>query len=150
MKHSTIKLRRSTGRARLRGQRRRGVAALEFALTAPILFMLFFASVEFSRVNMLRHSVDHAAYESARQGIVAGASAKDVEDSANVLLAGVSTKGAKIAVTPAVLTMNSPTITVTITVLVSENSWIASRFFTSDQLTSTCTLAREMYENVSL
>ena len=42
---------------------RKGVAAVEFALAATVLFLVVAVSIEFSRMNMIRHSVDNAAYE---------------------------------------------------------------------------------------
>ncbi len=40
---------------------RRGATLVEFALVVPILFLLFFAAVEFARVAMIRHTVDNAS-----------------------------------------------------------------------------------------
>ena len=54
---------------------RTAAVVVEFAICAPILFLFFFASLEFSRVNMIRQSVENAVYEGARRGIVPGATA---------------------------------------------------------------------------
>jgi len=46
-----------------RGPNRRcGVAAVEFALTAPILFLFLFAALELGRMNMIRQTANNAAY----------------------------------------------------------------------------------------
>ncbi len=46
---------------------------VEFAIVAPLLFFLFFASMEFCRVAMIRHTADNAVYEGCRVGIIPGA-----------------------------------------------------------------------------
>ena len=58
-------LRRRTNRIR-RFPGRRGAAAVEFAMTVPILFMLLFAALELGRMNMIRQTANNAAYEAAR------------------------------------------------------------------------------------
>ena len=81
--------------------KRKGVAAVEFAITAPILFLIFFAMIEFARFNMIRHGIDSAVYEGARRGIVPGATADDVTLSAEAILRAVSTTNATVTVVPA-------------------------------------------------
>lgn len=49
-----------------RPQLRRGVAMLEFAVVAPVLFMLMFAVIEYGRFLMIRQLLDNAAREGAR------------------------------------------------------------------------------------
>src|SRR5690606_21432947 len=73
---------------------RRGAALVEFALTAPLLFFILFASLEFARANMLRNTVEMAAYEGARRGIVPGATAEDVRDAARFPLTTIFVRNA--------------------------------------------------------
>ncbi|MEX2092873.1 MAG: TadE/TadG family type IV pilus assembly protein, partial [Pirellulales bacterium] len=82
-----------------RRQTRSAAVVVEFAICAPILFLFFFASLEFSRVNMIRQSVENAVYEGARRGIVPGATADNCRASAQAVLNSVSTTGATITVT---------------------------------------------------
>ena len=42
---------------------RRAAVVSEFAICAPLLFFFFFTSLEFSRVNMIRQSVENAPYQ---------------------------------------------------------------------------------------
>jgi len=58
--------------------RRHGAVVVEFAVTAPILFMLIFGAVEFARMTMLRHTAATAAYEGARRGVGRGRTNSDV------------------------------------------------------------------------
>ena len=71
-------------------QARCGVVTVEFAICAPILFIIFFASLEFGRVNMIRQSVENAVYEGSRRGIVPGATAADCRTAAQNVLNTVS------------------------------------------------------------
>lgn len=122
---------------------RRGAMLVEFAITVPILFLLIFASVEFCRVNVIRHTADNAAYEAARRGVVPGATADAVRALATSVMQAVSADTVTVAVTPDVITNDTPEITVTVTVPLDANGWIAPAFFEGKTLVRTCTMSRE-------
>ena len=44
---------------------RHGATTVELALVLPVLFIIVFGSFEFSRLNMLKHLAEVAAYEGA-------------------------------------------------------------------------------------
>ena len=77
---------------------RQGAVLVEFALCAPILFFFFFTAFEFSRVNMIRQSIENAAYEGSRRGIVPGATAEDCKNAARVVLNSISARVATVNV----------------------------------------------------
>lgn len=131
-----------------RGQRPNRTAAVvvEFAICAPILFLFFFASLEFSRVNMIRQSVENAVYEGARRGIVPGATATNCRDSAQAVLNSISAGGATVTVTPAAITNDTPEVTVAVSVPVNSNSWVMPFFFDGRVISSQMTLRRERFE----
>jgi Flp pilus assembly protein TadG len=52
-----------------------GSAAVEFALVAPLLFLLLFAAVEFGRAWWAKSSLQYAAERAARYAVVCGAGA---------------------------------------------------------------------------
>jgi Flp pilus assembly protein TadG len=52
-----------------RGQRR-GAAAVEFAVVAPMVFLVLFAIFEYGRYFMVRHLMDSAAREGVRYAVV--------------------------------------------------------------------------------
>jgi Flp pilus assembly protein TadG len=135
-----------------RGRRHDRTAAVvaEFAICAPILFMFFFASLEFSRVNMIRQSVENAVYEGARRGIVPGATADDCRASAQVVLSSISTNGATITVTPSAITKDTPEVTVAVSVPVNNNSWVVPFFFRDKVINGSMTLLRERFETSSV
>ena len=115
-------------------------------MTAPILFLLVFASLEFSRFNMLRHSVAQAAYEGARRGITSGASVDDVKAAATAICDAVGGRDSVVDVTPAVILPTTRSLTVTVTIPLSQNGWVAPRFLKADSLTESITMAREQYD----
>ncbi|MEM6799666.1 MAG: TadE family protein, partial [Planctomycetota bacterium] len=101
---------------------RRGATAVEFAIVAPVFFLILFAMFEFSRVNVLRHTADNAAYEAARVAIVPGATAADAVAEAGRLLGVVGARGVNIAVDPPNLGPGTREVTVSVEVPMSQNS----------------------------
>jgi Flp pilus assembly protein TadG len=126
--------------------RRRGAFTVEFALTVPVLFLVFFGLIEFCRFNMVRHGVDSAVYEGARRGIVPGARVSDVQAATQRILDAVSIIGATIEVDPAVITTETETVTVSVTVPFNRNGWVVPRFLKDTTLARSCTLSRELTE----
>jgi Flp pilus assembly protein TadG len=114
--------------AKRRRQKRNGAAMVEFAIVAPIFFLLIVSSLEFGRLNVIRHTADQAAYEAARAAMVPGATAKEAKQAAKGMLAIAGTRGAKITVDPPALGPDDTQITVTIDIPLSKNGWITPRF----------------------
>jgi Flp pilus assembly protein TadG len=123
---------------------------VEFAICAPILFLFFFAALEFSRVNMIRQTIENATYEGSRRGIVPGAKASDCRDAAQLVLNTVSTNDATITVTPGVITPDTPQVTVEVTVPIDSNSWITPFFFKNKSLNNSMTMQRERFSSNSV
>ena len=107
---------------------RTGAAAVEFAIVAPIFFVLLIGSLEFGRLNVIRHTADQAAYEAARHAMVPGATVDEARQHANRMLRIVGTRGAQIDVQPADLGPDVDEITVTVDVPLNQNGWITPRF----------------------
>jgi Flp pilus assembly protein TadG len=124
-------------------RRRRGAALLEFAVVAPIIFLFFFAAFEFSRFHSIRQTAHLAAFEGARRGIVPGATVDDVQQQVATILSTVGVRAAVVSVEPATITNGSPSITVTITVPIRENSWVPLKLLGDTTFDATCTLHRE-------
>ena len=124
---------------------RRGAATVEFALVVPVFFLLLFGTIEFSRMNMLRHSTASAAFEGARTAIVQGATADDVRTRATAILGavGVTLAAEDVQVTPATLRNSTPEVTVTVTVPLSDHFWITPRFLGAGIARSSFTLQRD-------
>lgn len=122
---------------------RHGAVTVEFALVAPILFMLIFGIIEFARLNMLRNSIENAAYEGARRGIIPGATADDAIAEAKLILNAVFVKNPQIVVSPAVILAATADITVTVNVPLSEAAWVFYFSPRNSVMTRSITLIRE-------
>lgn len=136
----------ATKRSVLRRQHRRGAAAVEFAIVAPIFFVLLLASFEFSRLNVIRHTADNAAYEAARHAMVPGATSAEATSKANSILRAVGARGARVTITPSTLGPEVDTIDVRIQVPLSQNGWIVPRFTKNSMLSARSTLKTERAE----
>lgn len=128
---------------RMRPIARRGATTVEFAICCPILFLFTFAALEFSRVNMIRQTVENAVYEGCRRGIVPGATALDVAEATQGVLNTISTRSAVVTVTPTVITEDTTNVTVAVQVPINANTWVAPLFFANKQVTSNLTMRRE-------
>jgi Flp pilus assembly protein TadG len=125
---------------------RRGAAAVEFAITAPIFFIFLLAAFEFGWMNVLRHTADNAAYEGARAAMVPGATATEAKNKANNILNVVSAKGATVKITPATLSASTKEVTVVVDIPMSKNGLIVPRFSKNKTLHSESTLRTERAE----
>jgi Flp pilus assembly protein TadG len=123
---------------------RRGAAAVEFALTAPILFALVLGAIEFSRANMLVHTTSIAATEAARRSIIPGATANEVRLKALDELGAVGVSDASVVLDPPEIVDDTTQVTVTLTVPVSlRNGYGLSRIFLGRHVYKSVTLQRE-------
>ena len=69
-----------------------------------------------------------------------------MRDAAERILDAVSTIGATIDVDPEVITSDTTTVTVTISVPFHRNGWVVPRFLKDRTLVRSCTLSREVTE----
>lgn len=122
---------------------RSGSVTVETAIVLPVLFAMMFAAVDCARLNMLRNSTQNAAYEGARNAITPGATAADATSAAKKVLDGVGVKNYTIAVSPTTILSSTTKVTVTITVPLKFNSWMASSAKTTKNLVRTCTMTIE-------
>lgn len=125
-------------------RRRRGAATVEVAFTLPILLLFVFAGWEFSRINAMRNTLENAAYEAARESMLPGATLEKVQDVADVVLDSVGISGGTVAMDPVIINQDTDDVTITITAPVASNSLGVVKYFTSGNLTTSITLAREL------
>lgn len=123
----------------------RGAVVVEMALCLPLLFFFFLTALEFSRVNMIRQTVENAVYEGSRRGVVPGATADDCRNAAQAVLNSVSTNDADIDVVPSILNDSVSEVTVSIEVPINSNSWVVPFFFQDRVITGSMTLRKERY-----
>lgn len=124
---------------------RKGAVSVEFAFVAPMVFMVIFGLIEFSRVSLIRHAVDNAAYEAARVGIIPGATNADVNKAVSWMLTSCGVSPSEISVTPFPLNDDSEQVTVTVVVDVADNSWIPPLYTADLSLVGKATLGTERY-----
>ena len=132
-----------TSRSRIGSHRRplrhrRAAVTVEFAVTLPILFLMFFSALEFGRMQTIRHIVENAAYEGARQGVIPGATEQQMRDSAAAVLGTIRTRNPDIGIS-----QDTDAVTVTVSVPFRDQSWFAPLYFRNMNLTSTVTLTKD-------
>lgn len=129
---------------------RRGVTAVEMALTLPILFLLVFGAIEFSRAHMLQHTTEIAATEAARQAIVPGATADDCRNTCMAELGVLGIVDAEVDVDPSVILDDTSQVTVTVNIPVNAvNQMVLPTWFYENTMRKSVTMQREgMSEDV--
>jgi Flp pilus assembly protein TadG len=116
---------------------------VEFALVCPIVFMMFFASIEFCRVAMIRHTADNAIYEGARRAIIPGGTAAEAHDTAVAILTTIGANSVSVVVSPNLITPTTREVTVRATVPLDNNSYLPSLFFARRTINCELTMLRE-------
>lgn len=130
-------------RKRVNRHCRTGATTVEFALIAPVFFVVLLSMFEFSRLNTLRHTADNAAYEAARLAMVPGATSADAIGEAQRLLGILGARGANVTITPATITSATEEVTVNVSVPLDQNGWVVPHFTAGRTLTSQSTLRTE-------
>lgn len=134
------------GASRIGRRSRRGAVAVEFAVIAPLIFLFFFASVEFGRVLMVIHGLEAAAREGCRVAVGWNATTQEVEDTVDERLKEFKISGHELTIEP-----NPPTgarqwepISVKISVSYDNVGWLPMPgFLKGITLSGSCTLPQE-------
>ncbi len=117
---------------RVRNQSRRGAAAVEFALVAPLLFLtIIFPLFEFGRVMMVLDTLASAAQTGCRQGALPGTSTSTIKTTVNNILtgSGISTATTTVSVNgnsnkDASQAVPNDVISVQVSVAYSQTTWL--------------------------
>jgi Flp pilus assembly protein TadG len=80
--------------------RRRGAAAVEFAVVAPIFFLFIFGMIEYGRMVMVQQVLTNAAREGARVAILDNSTSTGVTNAANSYLTPANINASTISVSP--------------------------------------------------
>ena len=126
---------------------------VEFALIAPLLFLLILVLIEMSRANMAMHSLQEAAREGCRTAILSNTSTEDVQNKMNAILisAGIPPDRVDIDITNLAGNSINPgdadqwePVTVTVSAAYNDLNWVpVPRYFGGLQLSASITLPRE-------
>jgi Flp pilus assembly protein TadG len=107
-----------------------GAAVTEFAIVAPVFFLMVVGFIEFGRALMVQQVLINASRVGARQAITTGATQTEVTTSVEDYTAALAVPGVNVAVTPdpSAADPGDP-ISVTTSVDFNEVSWMASPWF---------------------
>jgi Flp pilus assembly protein TadG len=137
---------------RAHGSRRsgpRGVAAVEFAIVAPLFFLMIFGMIEFGRAIMVQQVLTNAAREGARLAVLDSPTPTHGKVVSTVVayLNNESLSGATVTINPTEPTTAGYGMPVTVTVQIpfSYVSWLPAPWFLkgSTTLTASTVMRRE-------
>jgi Flp pilus assembly protein TadG len=132
-------------RAKNRRKRRRGAAAVEFAIVAPVFFLLVIGIIEIGRALMVQQVLINASRVGARQAAVAGSTTSSVTSAVKDYAKSVAVPNVSVSVTPDPAAAKSgDTMTVTTSVSYNNVSWLAKPWFLGGKtLTSSSKMRKE-------
>ena len=118
---------------------------VEFAVIAPLLFLLVFGMIEFGRLVMVQQIITNASREGARLAVLDGVTEQDVIDHVKSYLQAIPTDGAlSVAVNPesAFPPGYGEPIDVNVEIPFSEVSWLPTPMFLGGRVLSATTVMR--------
>jgi Flp pilus assembly protein TadG len=124
---------------RLCRRNRRGAAVVEFAIVAPVFFLLVFGMIEYGRLVMVQQILTNASREGARQAVLDGATSTEVKSAVTTYLQNTSITGSTVTLNPtepSTAGYGEP-VTVTVTIPFSKVSWLPQPMFLSGSYTLT-------------
>ncbi|HEX6960517.1 MAG TPA: TadE/TadG family type IV pilus assembly protein [Lacipirellula sp.] len=124
---------------------RRGVAAVEFAIVAPVFFLLIIGIVEIGRAMMVQQVLINASRVGARRAITLSSTEQAVIDAVEEYAAGVGVDGVTVAVSPNPATAAAgASITVDVEIGYNQVSWLPAPWFMGGkQLAATSVMRKE-------
>lgn len=128
--------------------RRRGASAVEFAVVAPIFFLLIFGMIEYGRMIMVQQVITNASREGARRAVLDGATDSAVRTTVQNYLDGGRVTGTSrtVTISPTLGASVAAGTAITVTVSISFNdvSWLPAPFFLNGRvMTSSTTMRKE-------
>lgn len=133
--------------ARRRGLRRRdrkGSSVVEFALVAPVFFLLMIGIIEVGRALMVQQVLINASRVGARRAVTLSATEAQVISAVNEYADGVGVSGLTVAVSPdPAAASTGAAITVTASIDFADVSWIPSPWFMGGKTVSASSVMRK-------
>jgi hypothetical protein len=124
--------------------RARGAAVVEFAVILPLLLTILFGIIEYGWLFMVRQTLQQAAREGCRVGILQSSQPADVQARVDGVMGAGGLSGYTFTYAPAVPGVD-PTETVTVTIPYAEVSLLGVYFGRGDgeDMVGTCSMRKE-------
>jgi len=127
-------------------KKRRGAAAVEFALVAPLFFLLLLGMIEVGRAIMVQQILTNASREGARRAVLDGATDSEVTTSVTTYLTNASLPAATVTFpqgNPQDAGFGDP-VEVQVVIPFSQVSWVPAPFYLNGaNLTASTVMRRE-------
>ena len=143
--HVPNKLLRLIRLRRLCRLKRRGASAVEFAVIAPVFFLLVFGMIEYGRLIMVQQIITNGSREGAREAVLDGATDATVRTEVQSYLTGSTVDPNDVIVsfnTTPQSTVDGDPITVTLSIDFTEVSWLPGQWFLGNTTMSAQTTMR--------
>jgi len=129
-------------------KRRRGAAAVEFAIVLPVFVILVFGMIEYGRMVMVQQVITNASREGARKAVLDGATTSSVQSAVTTYLTNAAVHGGSTAVSPdPTAAASGDPVTVTVSIPFSAVSWLPSPMYLGGKtLSASTTMRRESVE----
>lgn len=123
---------------------RQGAAAVEFAVVAPLFFLLLFGMVEIGRAIMVQQVLTNASREGARLGVLDGTTTAEVTTAVNTYLQNAAVGVATVTVSPSPPSSAGygEPVTVTVSTPFNQESWLPSPIYLGGRTLSASTVMR--------
>jgi Flp pilus assembly protein TadG len=117
---------------------------VEFAVVAPLFFLLVFGMIEFGRMVMVQQVITNGSREGARIAVLDGTTSTEVHNAVENYLTSASISGATVTVDP-----DPPNtagygeaVTVTVSIPFNQVSWLPTPMFIGGKTLSATTVMR--------
>ena len=130
----------------MRNQRPRkkvtAAAAVEFAICAPLLFLVAWGCIELTRFNLMKNVTYHAAFEAARIGVKPGATVEEVIEEVEYQMKYVCSD-CEVFVSPDTIDQNTDEISVVVQVDIRDQGLVMPQYFSNPILEASFTIKRD-------
>jgi Flp pilus assembly protein TadG len=134
-----------TAAGRRNRRQRKGVAAVEFAIVAPVFFLMVIGIIEIGRAMMVQQVLINASRVGARRAVMLSSDEQSVIDAVTEYAAGVGVNGVEATVSPNPATAAAgEAVTVNVTIGFEQVSWLPAPWIMGGRdLTSASVMRKE-------
>ena len=126
-------------------QKRRGVAAVEFAACIPLFVLLTIGAIQTTDAIYLRNSLRVVAYETVRSSVDVGSTNTEALARANEIITARNVQDATVTFSPSDISTATPgqPITVTVSAPANSNTIMPNWFYDGKTITAKLVMSRE-------